>query len=37
MAAELDLTDLAARATAAAQAWAPGSRCTDVQVLTGGQ
>ena len=37
MAAELDLTDLAARATAAAQGWAPGSACTDITVLTGGQ
>src|SRR5215510_11125277 len=36
MATELDLDDLAARATAAAQTWAPGSTVDDVQTLTGG-
>ena len=36
MPAELDLADLAARATAAAQAWAPGCVVSDVQPLTGG-
>jgi len=36
MAAELDLDGLAARATAAAQRWAPGCAITDVQTLTGG-
>lgn len=37
MAAELDLDDLAARATRAAQEWAPGCVVHDVQTLTGGQ
>lgn len=37
MAADLDLEELAARATAAAQGWAPGCAVTDVQALTGGQ
>ncbi len=36
MAAELDLADLAARATAAAQRWAQGCVLSDVQPLTGG-
>src|SRR5262245_2805553 len=36
MANELDLDDLTARATAAAQGWAPGGTVTDVQTLTGG-
>jgi aminoglycoside phosphotransferase (APT) family kinase protein len=36
MTADLDLDDLAARATAAAQAWAPGCTVSDVQPLTGG-
>ncbi len=36
MAAELDVADLAARATAAAQSWAPGCRLDDIQPLTGG-
>ena len=36
MAAERDLDGLAARATAAAQRWAPGCAITDVQTLTGG-
>ena len=36
MADELDLDELAARATAAAQAWAPGCSISDVQPLTGG-
>ena len=36
MAAEVDLDELAARATAAAQEWAPGCRVDDVQPLTGG-
>src|SRR5262245_41750361 len=36
MPGEVDLDDLAARATAAAQEWAPGSRIDDVQPLTGG-
>ena len=36
MASELDLNDLTARATVAAQDWAPGSTVTDVQTLTGG-
>ena len=36
MAAALDLDDLAARATAAAQSWAPGCALSDVQPLTGG-
>ena len=36
MATELDLDDLTARATAAAQDWAPGCTVTDVQTLTGG-
>lgn len=37
MAGELDLDDLAARATRAAQDWAPGCTVDDVQTLTGGQ
>ena len=36
MAAELDVHELAVRATAAAQAWAPGCAISDVQPLTGG-
>ena len=36
MAAELDTDDLAARATAAAQTWAPGCTISGVQPLTGG-
>ena len=36
MAAELDADELAARATAAAQTWAPGCTISDVQPLTGG-
>ena len=36
MTAALDLDGLAARATAAAQRWAPGCAITDVQTLTGG-
>jgi aminoglycoside phosphotransferase (APT) family kinase protein len=36
MSAELDLDDLAARATHAAQGWAPGCTVSDVQPLTGG-
>jgi len=36
MAAELDLDDLAARATRAAQTWAPGCTISDVRTLTGG-
>ena len=36
MADELDLDELARRATDAAQAWAPGSSISDVQPLTGG-
>jgi aminoglycoside phosphotransferase (APT) family kinase protein len=36
MATELDLADLTARATAAAQDWVPGCTVTDVQTLTGG-
>lgn len=36
MTGELDLDDLAARATAAAQGWAPGCAISDVQPLTGG-
>jgi aminoglycoside phosphotransferase (APT) family kinase protein len=36
MATELDLDDLTARATGAAQDWAPGCTITDVQTLTGG-
>jgi aminoglycoside phosphotransferase (APT) family kinase protein len=36
MSAELDLDDLAQRATAAAQGWAPGCAISDVQPLTGG-
>ena len=36
MADELDLDELARRATAAAQAWAPGCSVSDVQPLTGG-
>jgi aminoglycoside phosphotransferase (APT) family kinase protein len=36
MPGELDLDDLAARATAAAQGWAPGATIDDVQPLTGG-
>jgi aminoglycoside phosphotransferase (APT) family kinase protein len=36
MAAELDLDDLAARATAAAQSWAPGCAVSDIDPLTGG-
>jgi len=34
--ADLDLVDLAARATAAAQSWAPGCRVDDLQTLEGG-
>jgi len=36
MPAELDLDELARRATAAAQSWAPGCTIADVQPLTGG-
>jgi aminoglycoside phosphotransferase (APT) family kinase protein len=36
MAAELDLDDLAARATAAAQSWASGCAISDIEPLTGG-
>jgi aminoglycoside phosphotransferase (APT) family kinase protein len=36
MPAELDLDDLAQRATAAAQDWVPGCEVSDVQPLTGG-
>jgi aminoglycoside phosphotransferase (APT) family kinase protein len=36
MPAELDLDDLATRATKAAQGWAPGCALSDVQPLTGG-
>jgi aminoglycoside phosphotransferase (APT) family kinase protein len=36
MANELDLDELARRATAAAQAWTPGCAISDVQPLTGG-
>jgi aminoglycoside phosphotransferase (APT) family kinase protein len=36
MPAELDLDDLATRATKAAQGWAPGCAVSDVQPLTGG-
>jgi aminoglycoside phosphotransferase (APT) family kinase protein len=36
MPAELDLDDLARRATAAAQEWAPGCDIVDVQTLSGG-
>ena len=36
MADELDLDELARRATAAAQSWTPGCSVSDVQPLTGG-
>ena len=36
MATELDLDELTAHATAAAQGWAPGCTVSDVQTLTGG-
>lgn len=36
MPGEVDLDDLAARATAAAQSWVPGCTIDDVQALTGG-
>ena len=36
MPAELDLDELAPRATDAAQSWAPGCTIADVQPLTGG-
>ena len=36
MADELDLDELARRATDAAQAWVPGSSISDVHPLTGG-
>ena len=36
MSDELDLDDLAQRATSAAQAWAPGCTVSDIQPLTGG-